>query len=341
MGKLGKTLLTALSLAFGVLTLASARSRKARYYLNMILFTSGLAVCSLLGVTLSLLMALIPGQRFNVNFVIARTFYKIMSPLTGIRMVVEGQEHMTEQRSAIIVGNHQSQLDVLYLGAMMPKRCVMMSKKELRWAPLLGQFLALGGAVFIDRKSRSRAIATMREAGQYMKRENLALFAFPEGTRSNLPIPDLLPFKKGVFHLAIQSQIPIIPVVCENYFKLYDSRSWFDAGTLHIACLEPISTQGLTEADTDQLIGTVRTAMLKKLRQFDAESDRADVESTLHPSKDPRPYPARGVAGLAMRLIGSGHEHKLQRIAQETERVSQTNPDGKPSDFGLRSAAAQ
>lgn len=55
---------------------------------------------------------------------------------------------------------------------------------------------------------------------------------FPEGTRSGLAEPDMLPFKKGAFYLAVKSQLPIVPIVCENYHHLFDSKSRFDSGDL-------------------------------------------------------------------------------------------------------------
>jgi lysophosphatidate acyltransferase len=54
--------------------------------------------------------------------------------------------------------------------------------------------------------------------------KQLSLFIFPEGTRSASPVPSLLPFKKGAFHLAVQAQLPIVPIVCENYAGLYSSK---------------------------------------------------------------------------------------------------------------------
>lgn len=62
----------------------------------------------------------------------------------------------------------------------------------------------------------------------------MSLWVFPEGTRSNLPFPDLLPFKKGAFHLAVQAQVPIVPVVCENYNRFFDGKTRFEAGEVRV-----------------------------------------------------------------------------------------------------------
>lgn len=63
--------------------------------------------------------------------------------------------------------------------------------------------------------------------------EQLSLFIFPEGTRSASTVPSLLPFKKGAFHLAVQAQLPIVPIVCENYAHVYHAKSKrFDGGEI-------------------------------------------------------------------------------------------------------------
>ena len=157
----------------------------------------------------------------------------------------------------------------------------------------------LGGNVFIDRKSRASAIQTTKAAGEQMRKHKLALFAFPEGTRSHSAKPMLLPFKKGIFHLAIETQLPIIPLVCENYHHLYDSKTRFDGGEIRIAVLPPVSTKGLTIADTDALIKRVYDAMLERLLRFGSEGD-AEANSAL--SEPGSEKSTHGLAGLVARL---------------------------------------
>jgi len=131
-----------------------------------------------------------------------------------------------------------------------------MAKKELKWMPLLGQFMTLSNAVFVNRSKRQDAVAVFAKVAQTMKEKSvcflslslsspkllladsqslkkLSLFIFPEGTRSASPTPSLLPFKKGAFHLAVQAQLPIVPIVCENYSGIYSSKhKRFDSGEI-------------------------------------------------------------------------------------------------------------
>lgn len=160
-----------------------------------------------------------------------------------------------------------------------------MAKKELQWSPLLGQFMTLAGAVFVDRGNNARAVRSLTAAGEIMKERHSSLWLFPEGTRSMRPYHDLLPFKKGAFHTAIQAQVPIVPVVCENYWRLY-RKNVFESGTLKvkgaqllssrwisligIAVLAPIPTTGLTAADVPALAVRVHDLMVEALREISA-----------------------------------------------------------------------
>ena len=104
---------------FALKTFADSRPI-ARYYVRIGLYLSTIGVCSLWGVICSIGMGL-SGRRFDVFYVVARSFYYLASRMVGIRLIVEGEEYL-ETRPSVLVGNHQSMLDILYLG-----RCVTCS----------------------------------------------------------------------------------------------------------------------------------------------------------------------------------------------------------------------
>jgi lysophosphatidate acyltransferase len=86
----------------------------ARYYIRVVLFYSTLGLVSAWGVIVAVGLSL-AGRRFDINRVVARSFYLLASKIVDIRFVVEGEEHL-DIKPAILVGNHQSVLDILYLG---------------------------------------------------------------------------------------------------------------------------------------------------------------------------------------------------------------------------------
>src|SRR4051794_17589912 len=103
----------------------------------------------------------------------------------------------------------------------------------------------------------------------------MSLWLFPEGTRARLTTADLLPFKKGAFHLAVKAQAPIVPVVVGNYTKIYNSKKHiFSAGRMRVRILPPIETKGLTGSheDVEALLNTTREAMLKALKEISPSS---------------------------------------------------------------------
>src|ERR1043165_5507302 len=95
--------------------------------------------------------------------------------------------------------------------------------------------VSLGQAVFLDRKNHGSAVQALTKAAQDIKEQKTSVFIFPEGTRARLQEADLLPFKKGAFHMAVQAGIPIVPIVVANYSEIYDSRrKIFRGGEINI-----------------------------------------------------------------------------------------------------------
>jgi lysophosphatidate acyltransferase len=117
-----------------------------------------------------------------------------------------------------------------------------------------------------------------------MHSERQSVYIFPEGTRSYYDHPDLLPFKKGAFHLAIQAQVPIVPIVVANYSNVLNmKRKIFTTGRIPIRVLEPISTKGKTKEDVDGLLQEVREKMLSQLKNMH-EKVKADGIAVKQPT---------------------------------------------------------
>lgn len=96
--------------------------------------------------------------------------------------------------------------------------------------------MALSKSVFIDRANRASARTTFDGAANTMRQERQSVFIFPEGTRSYAEKPDMLPFKKGAFHLAIQAQVPIVPVVVANYSDVLNlKKKMFNKGVIDVS----------------------------------------------------------------------------------------------------------
>ncbi|KAM8943499.1 1-acyl-sn-glycerol-3-phosphate acyltransferase beta isoform 2-T2 [Lycaon pictus] len=178
----------------------------------------------------------------------------------GLRFEIKGRQKLELDHPCVIISNHQSILDMMGLMEALPERCVQIAKRELLFLGPVGLIMYLGGIFFINRQHSRTAVTVMADVGERMVRENLKVWIYPEGTRNDNG--DLLPFKKGAFYLAIQTQVPIIPIVYSSFSSFYNPKTkLFSSGTIRVEVLDAIPTSGLTVADVPKLMDTCHQAM--------------------------------------------------------------------------------
>ncbi|KAG5991606.1 hypothetical protein E4U52_003475 [Claviceps spartinae] len=239
---------------------------KASFIARALASYVSLLVCAIFGVVASVLFTLIGKQGIS-QWVTARAFHYAMALTTGIVFEIDDPGNVLGTvRPAVFIGNHQTELDVLMLGALFPKWCSVTAKSDLKKVPFLGWFMRLSGSIFIDRKNSKDARDAMAGAAREIQIKRQSVYMFPEGTRSYAKDPVLLPFKKGAFHLAVQAGVPIVPCVVANYSHILHLKTMvFRSGRIPVKVLEPIPTKGLTAADVDELTRTTRDLMLREL----------------------------------------------------------------------------
>ncbi|XP_048822075.1 1-acyl-sn-glycerol-3-phosphate acyltransferase beta [Lagopus muta] len=207
---------------------------------------------------------LVNGGRTVKNMRIIKTVVKSFKYFFGLRFEVKGLENFEMEGPAIIVSNHQSILDMMGLMEVLPDGCVQVGKKELMYAGTVGLITYLGGVIFINRKKTSSAKMVMAEVAKTMIAENVKVWVYPEGTRNCTG--DLMPFKKGAFHLAVQAQVPVIPVVYSSFTTFYNpKKNLFTSGKIKVEVLPPIETKGLTPDDVSDLTDRCHNIMRETL----------------------------------------------------------------------------
>jgi 1-acyl-sn-glycerol-3-phosphate acyltransferase len=183
----------------------------------------------------------------------------------GAKVDVSGQENLDPDKSYVFVSNHRSYLDTAALFRYAGKRIGLVAKKELLRAPVLGQGMGFVNVIAIDRTNPERALRSMERARQVMER-GYSFGVFAEGTRA-MP-GELLPFKKGAFHLALQTRAPIIPVAIRNTDWMMGKRTGVAyPGTIEIVLGQPIETSGRTEKDIPHLLEQTRSSIAEILKQ--------------------------------------------------------------------------
>jgi HAD superfamily hydrolase (TIGR01490 family) len=209
------------------------------------------------------------------------------SVLAGVRLDVRGAEYLAT-RPAVFLFNHQSQLDVLILARLLHGGFTGVAKKELARSPGFGLVFRLADVAFVDRHDHDQAVKALEPAVQKL-RDGISLVIAPEGTRSATPA--LGPFKKGAFHVAMQAGEPIVPIVIRNSGELmWRNARTIHAGTVQVAVLPPIPTDGWVAADLDSHVDEVRGQYLATLANWPAAGSGA-VKATTPPGHGPPAVP--------------------------------------------------
>jgi 1-acyl-sn-glycerol-3-phosphate acyltransferase len=138
----------------------------------------------------------------------ARAWSWLILKTTGVRVTVEGLERITPGTTYVFVSNHQSIYDTPVVFASLPYQLRIIAKASLARFPVLGWHLKRGGHLFVDRKHPDRAGILRR--WRALVSEGLSLIIYAEGTRS--VDGHVSRFKAGSFMLAIEAQLPIVPV---------------------------------------------------------------------------------------------------------------------------------
>ncbi|CAG8702386.1 13516_t:CDS:2, partial [Acaulospora colombiana] len=196
-----------------------------------------LIINSLWGILISVFVGI------ETNYHATKAFANVCEWTIGLQLVVEGSEHL-EIGPSVVLYNHQTMMDMVFMGRAMPRRSVVLAKKSLKWVPFFGQYLYFSRAIFLDRQNNKDAVASLHTASQTLLEQNASLLVFPEGTRTLTAANTLNPFKKGAFHVAIEAGIPIIPVVFENQWKIY-RPGVFEKGVCKIKGMAPAEAAGL------------------------------------------------------------------------------------------------
>lgn len=240
--------------------------KSIKFYVKSTIYGVLVASCALYGVFASIVLRIV-GKKDYAQYTVARAFYYSMSTLLGVTIKIKN-EHYLNDVPGIVISNHQTAMDIFVLGKIFQPGYTVTAKKALKYFPFLGWFMVMSGTFFLDRAKGEKAKKVLDNALKTLKAEKRALFMFPEGTRSATTQLDMLPFKKGAFHLAKQAGIPIIPVVVSNMSKIFNAKDKvFNTGEIIIEVLPPMPTKGLeTNEDVTDFSIKVREIMIERLK---------------------------------------------------------------------------
>ncbi len=187
-----------------------------------------------------------------------------LAKLWGIKLELDNMDKIKSDLPAVFISNHQENLDIIPAMAIVPPNTVSIGKRSLLYIPFFGLFYWLSGNILINRNNKRDALNSLKIATNNIVQKQISIWLFPEGTRSRGK--GIKNFKKGAFHIAINAQVPIIPIVISSYQNLNFKK--FKTGTIKVKIVNPIKTKGLTRQDVDILRDQCHHLMVKTYGQI-------------------------------------------------------------------------
>lgn len=195
--------------------------------------------------------------------IFARWWAKINVYITPARVYIHGEENLDSHQSYVVVANHLSQFDIFALYGWLKLDLKWVMKAEMRKIPIVGAACQAMGHIFIDRKDRAKAVATLKEAQSKLVDGTSVLF-FPEGTRSESG--KLQAFKKGAFVMAKDIDLPILPITIIGSNEVLPTNTFdLKPGNIHVVIHPVISAAQVKEQDAEWLMQQARNRIASAL----------------------------------------------------------------------------
>lgn len=210
-----------------------------------------------------LLISISREQWYPSFFKLARFWAKFILVGMGFRYQIKQLEEPKPKESYMFIANHTSMTDIMLMLVTVKNPFVFVGKKELAKIPLFG-FFYKRTCILVDRSNPKSRQAVFLRAQKRLK-QGLSICIFPEGGVPEEHIT-LDEFKDGAFRLAINHQIPVVPIVFLDNKKRF-SYTFFSGGPgVMRAIVHPfISTEGLTIQDTKSINEKARKTILNSL----------------------------------------------------------------------------
>ena len=210
-------------------------------------------------------------QRIIIHtFLMYQSFFlSFLIPIWTIH--IEGREKAVKGTTYVIISNHQSILDILLINCLRYK-FRWISKIENFKVPVIGWYLKMADYIVVDR-GNEESKADMLEKSNNCLNKGISIMLFPEGTRSlNNEIGF---FKRGAFQLALQANVPILPVLIDGTGGILPKHGLiFGSGHhIRIKVLDPVYPATFGTDIPEPLALKLNTLMTSGLSQLRARKD--------------------------------------------------------------------
>lgn len=217
-----------------------------------------------------LIVSILKEKWYSYFFIMARIWAKCILYGSGFYYRVENEQQLESHKSYMFVANHTSMADIMLMLAVVKHPFVFVGKKELSKIPLFG-FFYKRTCILVDRGSQRSRMEVFNRAEKRLN-QGLSICIFPEG---GVPADETIlldSFKDGAFRLAIEHQIPIVPMTFADNKERF-SYTFFSGspGLMRVKVHSFIPTIGKTienKKDIKEVKEEARTIINNQLLRF-------------------------------------------------------------------------
>lgn len=214
-----------------------------------------------------LILSILSEKTYPQFFILARFWAKIILYGMGFYYRIDREQQMEKGKSYMLVANHTSMTDIMLMLVISKNPFVFVGKKELVKIPIFG-FFYKRTCILVDRNSSKSRFEVFKRA-QARLNQGLSICIFPEGGVPEDETVVLDEFKDGAFRLAIEHQIPIVPMTFADNKKRFPFLFFSGSPGLMRAKVHRFAeTAGMTLEDKKQLKDSIRQVIYHQLLQY-------------------------------------------------------------------------
>ncbi|MDJ1481409.1 lysophospholipid acyltransferase family protein [Cytophagaceae bacterium YF14B1] len=197
-----------------------------------------------------------------------RLWGQLFFPLCGISVDIENRATLSHNQAYVFCSNHFSYLDIAVMGVVLPHYYAFIGKSQITKVPLFG-YMFRKLHIPVNRESKLERYRIVQKSVHFLQ-HNRSIVIFPEGGIKSKQPPRMAPFKDGAFRMAIDTQVPIVPITFPYNWQILpdDGKLLFLRKGIKVIIHEPIPTTGMTVDDMESLKDQTFTVIESELEKY-------------------------------------------------------------------------
>lgn len=235
-----------------------SKTKKTNFFHNLWIYTHTYIGNIFIAGSMVLLSPFI--RRMSFYNKIIRAWGRWSAWATPGKCTFKGMENIDKNKPYVVIANHESAADVFFLLGFFPIHMRMVAKLDVRKIPFIGSAMARSGFIFVDNQTKGKSIDHLNEQFEILKKENLSLMVYPEGSR--FKDTRLAKFRLGAFVMAINNGLPILPVCTKGIREMLPpGTKRFHHSDIEIDILPEVDTSQYTYEQRHELMDHCYTLM--------------------------------------------------------------------------------